>query len=182
MRGFITKRIPDFNHVLLVESGSRHLLENFLPTLYRNHPAMHADVVTCYGGAPTALDQSRGEVFNTNDYSGNDERRQLIAKLAAGNYDILGIICSAEPILAKWKWAITARVPAKVFVLNENGDLFWIDRGHWANIRQFIAYRSGLTGAGAVRTIARVLLFPFTLLYLIFYAATIHLRRKLRTL
>ncbi len=77
---------------------------------------------------------------------------------------------------------LAARLPGKVFVLNENGDYFWLDRGHLAAIRYFILFRAGLTGSGAVRTLARVVLFPFTLLYLILYAFAVHFRRSLRTL
>ncbi len=77
---------------------------------------------------------------------------------------------------------LAARLPGKVFVLNENGDYFWMDHGHLATIRYFILFRAGLTGSGAVRTLARVVLFPFSLLYLILYAITVHLRRSLRTL
>ena len=72
------------------------------------------------------------------------------------------------------------KLPAKVFVLNENGDYFWLDWAHWSVIRHFILYRAGLSGAGAVRTLALVILFPFTLLYLLLYAATAHLRRFAR--
>ena len=92
------------------------------------------------------------------------------------------MICSNEPIMTKWKWVLAARLPAKVFILNENGDYFWLDRGHLSNIRNFVLVRAGLTGSGAVRTLARLVSFPFTLLYLILYALTVHLRRKLRTL
>jgi hypothetical protein len=84
--------------------------------------------------------------------------------------------------MVKWKWALAARLPAKLFILNENGDYFWFDRGHWSSIRHFLLFRAGLSGAGAVRTIGRLILFPLTLLYLILYAATVHFRRKLRTL
>ena len=71
-------------------------------------------------------------------------------------------------------------LPAKVFVLNENGDTFWLDYTHFGVIRHFVLFRAGLAGAGAVRTLARVFLFPFTLLYLLLYAATVHSRRALR--
>jgi len=84
--------------------------------------------------------------------------------------------------MTKWKWVLAARLPAKIFILNENGDYFWLDRGHLKHIRHFILFRAGLTGSGAIRTIARLVSFPFTLLYLILYAVTVHLRRKLRTL
>jgi hypothetical protein len=38
----------------------------------------------------------------------------------------------------------------------------------------------GLAGSGAVRTLASALAFPFTLLYLLLYAAVEHARRALR--
>ena len=50
----------------------------------------------------------------------------------------------------------------------------------WARIRQFVLFRSGLAGSGAVRTLARLISFPFTLLYLLLYATSAHARRALR--
>jgi len=182
MRYFFRRSFPPFSRVLLIESGSRHLFENLLPTLYEAHPGMTADLVTCYAGAPKNFRPEQGTVYRVNDYPDSRSRPRLYKELAANRYNILGVICSAEPIMTKWKWVLAARLPGKVFVLNENGDYFWLDRGHLSNIRYFILFRAGLTGAGAVRTLARVVLFPFSLLYLILYAATIHLRRALRTL
>jgi len=168
--------------VLLVESGRRELLEDLLNGLYDVHPDMRADLVTCYAGLPEHFRADRGAVYRVTGYPDGRSRKRLYAELAANRYTVTGIICSAEPIMTKWKWMLAARLPGKVFVLNENGDYFWLDRGHLANIRHFILFRAGLTGAGAIRTLARLVLFPFTLLYLILYAATIHLRRKLRTI
>lgn len=182
MRGFLSKSVPPFSRVLLVESGRRDLFEDLLRGLYDVHPEMQADLVTCYAGVPEHFRTDRGgAVYRVTDYRGRAGRKRLYAELTANRYAIVGIICSTEPIMTKWKWALAARVPAKVFVLNENGDYFWLDRGHLSNIRHFILFRAGLTGAGAIRTVARLLLFPFTLLYLILYAATVHLRRILRT-
>ena len=182
MRHFFSRAVPPFSRVLLVESGSRHLFEKLLPTLYANHPGMQCDLVTCYAGAPDAFRADQGTLYRVTDYPAGPARQRFYQNLAAVNYNILGIICSAEPIMTKWKWMLAARLPAKVFVLNENGDYFWLDHGHLAVIRYFILYRAGLTGSGAVRTLARVALFPFSLLYLILYAITVHLRRSLRTL
>jgi hypothetical protein len=182
MRYWLSKRVPPFSRVLLVESGSRQLLEDLLDGLYDVHPQMNADLVTCYAGLPAKFDASRGRAFRVTDYNGRAGRRRLYRELAANKYNVIGIICSAEPIMVKWKWALAARLPAKLFILNENGDYFWFDRGHWSSIRHFLLFRAGLSGAGAVRTIGRLILFPLTLLYLILYAATVHFRRKLRTL
>lgn len=182
MRWFLSKRIPPFTRLLFVESGSRHLSERILTYFYENFPGIQADLLTCYSGAPASFRADSGVIFNVNDFPDLASRRALLAQLARRGYTITGIICSAEPILARWKWLAAARIPAKVFVLNENADFFWLDRGHASTIRHFIAYRAGLTGAGAVRTLARILLFPVTLLYLVAYAAAVHLRRKLRTI
>jgi hypothetical protein len=182
MRYFLSKSIPPHSRVLLVESGRRELMENLLPALYRLHPEMKADLVTCYAGAPKGLRDDLGEVYRVNDYPGSERRKELYKKLAANRYTIVGIICSAESIMTKWKWTLAARIPGKVFIINENGDYFWLDRGHLDIVRHFVLFRAGLTGSGAVRTLARVVLFPFTLLYLILYACIVHLRRKLRTL
>jgi len=182
MRYFLSKSLPPFSRVLLVESGRRELLEDLLTGLYDVHPEMKADLVTCYAGIPKNLRPELGQVYRVNDYPGRRLRKSLYRQLDANRYTVVGIICSAEPIMTKWKWALAARLPGKVFVLNENGDYFWLDRGHLSNIRNFVLFRAGLTGSGAVRTLARLVLFPFTLLYLIVYAGTVHLRRKLRTL
>ena len=182
MRYFLSKSVPPFTRVLLVESGSRELFEDLLSGLYDVHPAMQADLITCYAGAPEHFRAERGAVYRVTDYPDGRSRQRLYTELAANRYNVVGMICAAEPIMTKWKWMLAARLPGKVFILNENGDYFWLDRGHLSNIRHFILFRAGLTGAGAIRTLARLILFPFTLLYLILYATTIHLRRRLRTL
>ena len=182
MRYYVSKRIPPFTRVLLIESGSRDLFEELLRGLYDIHPGMRADLVTCYEGAPSTFRTDAGQVYRVTDYPTAAHRKRLYAELAANHYAVAGVICSNQPIMTKWKWVLAARLPAKVFILNENGDYFWLDRGHLSNIRNFVLVRAGLTGSGAVRTLARLVSFPFTLLYLILYALTVHLRRKLRTL
>jgi hypothetical protein len=182
MRFFFRRRIPAFDRVLLVESGARHLSERLLPLLRRNHGEQIAvDLVTCYAGLPAGFPpEPATAVFRVSDYHGRAGLRRLFAELLARNYSLVGIICSDEPILAKWKWVIAARLPAKLFVINENCDYFWVDYSNWRIIGHFILFRAGLAGPGAVRTLARLALFPFTLLYLLLYAAAVHLRRQCR--
>jgi hypothetical protein len=181
MRYFVSNQVPPFSRVLLVESGSRQLLEDLLDGLYDVYPEMNADIVTCFAGTPQKFRPERGTIYRVGDYPGSAGRGRLYHELAAVRYNVTGIVCSAEPIMTKWKWMLAARLPAKVFILNENGDYFWLDRGHWSTVLHFVLFRAGLAGAGAVRSVTRLLLFPFTLLYLILFAATVHLRRKLRT-
>jgi hypothetical protein len=182
LRYFVRRRVPAFSRILLIESGSRHIFEDLLSGLYDVYPDMRADLVTCYAGEPRNFRTDRGSAYHVTDYPTRQERKKLYRILGDNHYTIVGIICSDEPIMTKWKWVLAARLPAKVFILNENVDYFWFDRGHLSNIRHFILFRAGLTGAGAVRTLTRLAVFPFTLLYLILFAATVHLRRRLRTL
>ena len=182
MRYFLSRKIPPYTRVLLVESGSRELYEELLTKLYEIHPNMTADLVTCYAGQPTGFRSERGRIYRVTDYPDSASRKKFYAELRANRYTIVGMICSAEPIMTKWKWMLAFRLPAKVFVLNENCDYFWLDRGQWSSIRHFVAFRAGLTGAGAVRTVGRLLLFPLALIYLIGFTAAVHSRRKLRAL
>jgi len=180
LRGFFTQRVPPFRRILLVESGSRRILDRLIPHLFEVHgETLEIDLVTCFGDAPQAF---RGKIFNVNEYRGRDARRRLYSTLAARHYDLAGIVCSAEPLMTKWKWALAWKLDAKLFVVNENCDYFCV---HWPQTRtivHFALFRAGLTGGAAIPTIARLLFFPFVLAYLLAYAAVVHLRRKLRTL
>jgi hypothetical protein len=182
LRYFLSRHIPQFQRVLLVESGSRSLLERLIPGLYELGGSDSViDLVTCYGGAPEALNVEKSCIFRVTDYSGGAGREKLVADLMSRGYDVMGIICSAEPIMTKWKWWLAARVPAKVFIINENGDHFWMDWSQWRIMVHFALFRAGLTGAGAVPTLARLLFFPFTFAYLLGFAGWVHLKRALRT-
>jgi hypothetical protein len=177
VRYFLRRRQPPVSRILLVESGSRHVIERVLPGLRQTHgESVPIDLVTCYPGAPAGVDA----VQRVTGYQGATGRRRLYRALAAKRYSIVGIVCSAEPIMTKWKWALAARLPAKVFIINENGDYFWLDRGHWRAILHFALFRAGLAGSGAARTFGRLLVFPFTLLYLLLYASAVHIRRALQ--
>ncbi len=139
------------------------------------------DLVTCYGGLPFGLPPETN-VFRVTDYGTPGLRGELIRELRSRDYAYTGMICSAEPIMTKWKWLIASRVPAKVFIVNENGDYFWLHRESAGVVREFALVRLGLSGAGAIRTLGRMLLFPFAILYLVVYAIAMHARRLLRTL
>jgi hypothetical protein len=180
VRYFLSRRIPHADAILLIESGSRGLLESVVPGLRAAWGADSAiDLMTCYARLPEGLPAESTRVYRTTDYRDREARRRLVAELKANRYALIGMICSGEPIMTKWKWALALRLPAKIFLINENGDYFWLDRGHLGVIRQMVLLRSGLAGAGAVRTLASVLSFPFALAYLLLYAAAVHARRTL---
>jgi hypothetical protein len=177
VRLFFSRTVPPLTRILLVESGSRQLFDTLIPKLYQIYgDAIEIDLVTCFAGVPEGF---RG---NVSRIAGPENRLILLNELKSRDYAAIGIICAAEPIMTKWKWWLGAHLKSKVFILNENGDFFWLDWGHRRNITGFIAFRTGLTGAAAVPTLVRFLLFPLTLAYLILYAGTVHLRRKVRQL
>jgi len=167
--------------ILLVESGSRRLLERILPNLRQNWGSdIFIDLVTCYSGLPEGFHAETTRVYRVSDYRGRALRRQLYRQLRQNGYAFTGIICSGESLMMKWKWALALRVPAKVFVINENADYFWLDLRNWNKVRIVALQRSGLSGTGAVKMLAQLVAFPFTLLYLLLYATVVHARRALR--
>ena len=177
MRYFLSARQPNEARILLVESGSRYLLEGLIPGIRSTWGDAPVDLLTCYPGLPAGFLPGTTTAIRVSDYRG--DWRRLLADLRSRDYTIVGIVCSAEPIMTKWKWLVALSLPAKVFVLNENGDYFWFDRAHFAVIRHFALFRAGLAGAGAVRTISRLVLFPLTLSYLLIYAGVAHARRRI---
>jgi hypothetical protein len=178
VRYFFTGRLPKVTSILLVESGSRGLVEGLIGGLRQTFgDQLQVDLVTCYATLPKGFEPHNTRVYRVGDYRGRAARGRLYRELAANHYSIQGIVCSGEIVMAKWKWALALRIPAKLFIINENGDYFWFDRVHAGPIRQFVLLRSGLAGAGAARTLVRLLSFPFTLLYLLLYATSAHARR-----
>jgi hypothetical protein len=180
MKYLLSRAEPQGTRILLVESGSRSLLESTVPLLLDTWATeLRMDLVTCYGGLPEGF-PADADVFRVYDYNTPERRQSLIRELCSRDYAYVGLICSAEPIMTKWKWLIALKVPAKVFIVNENGDYFWLNRENWSVVREFALVRAGLHGAGATRTLARLLAFPFAVMYLLLYAGAAHARRSLR--
>ena len=177
MRYFLSRRIPHFTRVLLVESGSRGVSERLLPLLHQNWRQTEIDLVTCYPGEPQGF---HGRVYRVTDYAGPAARKRLFRELAARQYGLTGILCSGDPIMTKWKWVLAARLRSKIFVVNENADFFWLDRGHWRNALRMAQARTGITGTAVIPALAQWLFFPVTLAYLLLFAGIAHLKRKLR--
>ena len=180
MRRFLTSAQAPFTRVLLIESGSRHIVERAIQTICsKRAPGAVIDVVTCFPGAPAGLREDSA-VFHVSDYQGRVGRTRLLRELRARGHTAIGMLCSAEPIMTKWKWWLAGRLPGKVFAINENCDWFWVDRARWRLIVRFGLFLAGLSGGDAVGSLGRFLAFPFVLLYLLAFAAWIHARRLVR--
>jgi hypothetical protein len=181
VRYFLTGRLPEATSILLVESGSRGIIEQVIVGLRETWGAdIPIDLVSCFATLPAGFDRAGTRIYRVADYRGREARGRLYRLLRSNRYALVGIVCSGEPLMTKWKWSLALRIPAKIFVINENGDYFWLDRMHLRLIRQFVLLRAGLADAGAVRMLAQLASFPFTFLYLLLFAAWVHGRRALR--
>jgi hypothetical protein len=180
VRYFLKRGEPPLTRVLLIESGSRSLMTR-MPFLLNCHfgQDVEIDLVTCYPGLPEGFPDGT-PAYRVYDYATPGKRGELVKTLLARNYSAAGMICSAEPIMTRWKWMLAARLPAKFFIINENGDYFWLHRDNWNTIKRFARARLGLTGEGTLRTVGRLVAFPFGLVYLMLYALFVHARRRLR--
>jgi hypothetical protein len=181
MRLLFTSAIPPIRRILLVESGPRSLTHQLLPRLYQIFGQdLVIDLLTCYPEPPTGLTPA-STTYNVNDFRGNSARLRLVRQLRRGRYDAAGIICARSPILATWKWLVLAAVPAKGFIANENTDFFWADTTHRTHILRSFLSRSPFSAPTLLRSVLRVCLFPFAFLYLLLYAATIQVKRKVHS-
>lgn len=182
MRYVFTRRYPPTSRILVVESGPRHVLERLLPALDRNYPELQQlDVLTCHPGAPQGFDARRGRIFHVQEYRGVAARRRLFRELKSRRPDICGLLCTGAPVMTAWKWLTAWHAPSKVFLVNENSDYFWFDRGHWRVLIRFLMTRAGLGGGNTLATLGQALLLPFTFAFLLIYAAQVHFRRWLRS-
>ena len=180
MKYVLSRRHPAGSRILFIESGSRSIAEAVLPGLASSWGANYQiDLVTCYGGLPAGFPPG-GDIYRVGDYGTPERRQELVRELRGRDYAFAGIICSAEPLMTWWKWFLIFKLPAKVFIVNENADYFWMNRENASVLREFALVRMGMEGGGALRVFARLCAFPFAILYLLLYAVTAHARRALR--
>ncbi len=178
MRYFFRRRAPSLDRMLLVESGSRQILEAGIPRFHEVFGGgTRMDLLTCLPGLPQALDPAATEVFRVTGCRSGADRRRLLAELRSRRYPLVGIVCSDEPVMTPWKLAVAALLPAKVLIFNENADFFWLDWFNRQAIRQFVFYRAGMLDDGAVRKLSHLVAFPFLLAFLLLYAGWVHLIR-----
>jgi len=181
MLSFFASRATAFTRMLVVESGSRQILEAGLPRFRAVYGGgFPIDLLTCLPGLPRGLDEDSTEAFRVTRCRSNGDRRRLLRELRSRRYPLLGIICSGEPVMTPWKLAAMLMLPAKVVIFNENADFFWLDWSSRRTIRHFLLYRAGLLEDSAVDKLAQWAAFPFLLAYLALYTVGVHLRRAIR--
>ena len=127
MRFVFNQRIPPGTRILLIESGSRSILEGIIAHLHAGWGEEHAHRPRDLLRRAALRARQRFQDISRCRLLHPDLRRALLRELRQTDYAFAGIICAAEPVMTKWKWWLAAQVPAKFFVINENGDYFWLN-------------------------------------------------------
>ena len=176
-----TRRIPPTKRVLLVESGPRDVTQTLLPRLRQAFgQEVAVDLLTCLPTDPPNLQRDgspEGRVWRVIDYSDDASRWGLMRRIRAERHAVVAILCAGVGIMVPWRWAALLLLPAKFLIANENGDFFWLDRAHASHLARLLLNRAGLEGDSAARTLAGLVVFPFSLAYLLAYAFYVHVVR-----
>jgi hypothetical protein len=181
MKFFLTGRGPAADRILLVESGSRHVLERAIAGMTRGFPGARLELCTCFPGLPaSASDFER--VWRVTDAPSLGAKWRMARAIAASRPPVAAMLFSGEPILFNWKAALLVLLPSKILLINENGDFFWLDRTNLATLRQFVGARLGMNGEGMLRGVCRVVAFPFVLVFLLIAGAATYIMRWARLL
>ena len=179
MTGLFRKSRPPFRRVLLIESGSRPIADRFLQSVYQFEGCSQVDVLTCFSTPPEAFQDQRGQVFFVTDPAIAGNRRQFLRALASVPYDIVAVLSTDSRILRNWKWAVSLLTRAKIVLIEENEDFFFLDYGYLRHIKvDFPRLRQ--EQITHLRLAGEVLLMPLMISYLLLYAGQVHLRRLLR--
>ena len=173
MKYYFRKKVPLAHDVLFIESGSPKVTRRALGGIRQIFPGARYHLLTCRSDAPTVRFDT---VFRTFDYPSWWSKLRLLLSFRRKRWEVMAILCTGERILWRWKILALALVPAKVLVVNENADFFWLHWGNWRTLRQLLAARWGVNLGGLCSTTLRVLVFPFTLLFLLFIAAFLYTR------
>ncbi len=181
MRYFFSPRIPAAPRILLVESGSRHILERASRSLGAMFPTAQFDLCTCFADLPaTPVAGAWHDVWRVTDAHGLSAKLAMALRIARSRPPVAAMLMTGEPIMFHWKMAFLVLLPSKLILVNENGDFFWLDRSNLAPLRQFVGARWGGGGEDAFRGLFRILLFPLVFLFLLISGALTYLGRWMR--
>lgn len=178
---FLSGAAPPATRILLVESGSRHVMERAVGGVERGWPGIVLELCTCYPGLP-ASSTGFARVWRVTDAPSYGHKWSMAREIAATRPPIAALMFSGEPIMFTWKMLLLMLLPSKILLINENGDFFWLDRPNLATLRQFMGARLGMNGEGMLRGIFRAVLFPVVFLFLLLSAAVSYVTRWSRLL
>ncbi len=179
MKYFFRRKIPTARDILLMESGSREVARQALESIRKIFPHARYHLCTCQPDPPPAMFSN---VFRVTDYPTGWKKLGLLLYFWRQGWEVLVILCTGEPLLWRWKMLALVILPAKVMIVNENADFFWLDWGNQGNLRRLLGIRWGVNLEEFFYTLLRALAFPLTLLILLFTAGFLYMRRARRLL
>jgi hypothetical protein len=177
MKYFFRRRVPVADDVLFLESGSPEVARRVLERIRKLLPDARYHLCTCQTDVPPAVFAS---VFRASDYPAAWQKLSLLYSFRRRGWKILVILCTGEPILWRWKMLALVLLPAKVLVVNENADFFWLEWENRRTLRRLLENRWGVNRIRISRNFFRALVFPLTLLVLLATAGFLCLRRAWR--
>ena len=180
MRYFFRRYIPEPRRVLLVESGSRRIMEKAHARMRSIFPQARYDLCTCFPGAPASICFDR--IFRVTEAPDILSKWRMALAMRRSRPSIAALLYTGEPILFPWKILLMALLPSKLLVVNENGDFFWLDWRNRAVFGQFLGARVGVNGPDLLRAACRLLFFPVALTFLLLNALVAYLGRWSRLL
>ncbi|MBI3895546.1 MAG: hypothetical protein HY313_06415 [Acidobacteria bacterium] len=160
--------------VLLIESGSPEVSRRALEGIRQIFPGAQYHLLTCWPGTPSMRFDT---AFRASDYPTWRSKLRLLLFFRRKGWEVMAILCTGERILWRWKMLALILIPAKVLVVNENADFFWLHWENWRTLEQLLASRLGVNLTGFFSTAPRALMFPFLLLFLLVTAAFFYIRR-----
>jgi hypothetical protein len=166
---FLSGSSPAATRILLVESGSRRVLERAIAGVERGFPGVTLELCTCYPGVPAAATAFQ-KVWRVTDAPSYGPKWRMAREIAATRPPIAALLFSGEPVMFTWKMLLLVLLPSKILLVNENGDFFWLDRSNLSTLRQFLGARLGMNGEGLLRGLCRVVMFPLVFLFLLLFA------------
>ena len=177
MKYFFRRKAPEAADILLIESGSPDVRRRALEKILKIFPSARCHLCTCRPAPPSGEFAS---VYPVTDYPSVWEKLRLLISFRRKRWEVLVILCTGEPILWRWKVLATLMLPAKVLVVNENADFFWLDWGNRKALRGLLGMRWGENLDDLSRTLLRACAFPLTLLILLCTVGFLYTRRMWR--
>lgn len=179
MKYFFRRRIPDAADVLLIESGSPAVARRAIERIRSIFPSARYHLCTCH---PLPSQTPFTTVYQANEYPTGWQKLKLVLSFCRRGWSVLVILCTGEPILWRWKMLALFLMPAKVLVVNEHSDFFWLDWGNRRTLRALAGIRWGVNLEDIFFTMLRALVFPLTFLFLLASVVFLYLRRARRLL
>lgn len=174
MKYFFRHKTPAARGVLLMESGSPEVSRRALEGIRQIFPQARFHLCTCW---PDPVPGQFASVYRVTDYPSLWGKLRLLLSFRKNRWDVLAILCTGEPVMWPWKTVALFLLPAKVLIVNENADFFWLDWKNRKTLRRFLAIRWGVNQKEFLFTILRALVFPITLLFLLATTGFLYARR-----